>query len=683
MADGPTNERQAVPISSEQRLESWKEIAGYLKRDIRTVQRWEKREGLPVHRHLHDKLGTVYAFGTELDQWWRARGVSVDPQPDPDNGELAANMPVSKWRWAGWAALGAVGVTAILAVARWTLGENSQPQPTFARVATVEGTFSRSSPNGKWLTYFDSNTRALMLKDRYSPQVRTLFDGRARGPVAWSKDSQRIAFLVEQSSSGGILFELRAQDITSSEQQVFWRGIAAHLAEPQDWVDDHTLLCRVRSPGNQWHIAVLRQGKAEPEIIATVSREVGILQASPNGKFVAYAALRDNNRDVFLRRLTPQSPEIRISDSPARESSPLWTPDGKFLIFLRQRGTVAGLWAARISPETGGKTEEVFLRAMPDSRNQLVSIDHQGEILFSHRTRNSRVFLVDVEPETGQVMGPPRSSFDDDSVDPVWAHRNGLGYLRKLPDSTSVFALRNVLAGNEREYLMPPAYDVYFLAHIRNENEFTFYGRDPQGKRGFFEYDAQSDKISEFFLTEDEVRPPARLSPDGSEFLYSVAPLADGRHPIRILNRRTGQLQTKVLGGTRPFAKWSPGGASIAYTDRNCLYVIPRAAGEPRLVACAEPSLVPSFAMQAVGGLAWSPDGRKLAWIVNNAAQRRIDLWVVDVATGKQSELPGERDYGAWPADPSWLKNPGKIAFRMEYKPNHEIWALQNILPIG
>jgi TolB-like protein/Flp pilus assembly protein TadD len=52
------------------RLDSWKEIAVYLGRDVRTVQRWEKKEGLPVHRHLHEKLGTVYAYKSELDAWW-------------------------------------------------------------------------------------------------------------------------------------------------------------------------------------------------------------------------------------------------------------------------------------------------------------------------------------------------------------------------------------------------------------------------------------------------------------------------------------------------------------------------------------------------------------------------------------------------------------------------------------
>ena len=62
-----------VPAQPADRLESWKDIAAYLRRDVSTVQRWEKREGMPVHRHLHDKQGSVYAFRSELDGWWRGR----------------------------------------------------------------------------------------------------------------------------------------------------------------------------------------------------------------------------------------------------------------------------------------------------------------------------------------------------------------------------------------------------------------------------------------------------------------------------------------------------------------------------------------------------------------------------------------------------------------------------------
>jgi len=57
-------------LSASAPLDSWKEIASYLKRDERTVRRWEK-EGLPIHRHMHKKRATVYAYKSEIDIWWR------------------------------------------------------------------------------------------------------------------------------------------------------------------------------------------------------------------------------------------------------------------------------------------------------------------------------------------------------------------------------------------------------------------------------------------------------------------------------------------------------------------------------------------------------------------------------------------------------------------------------------
>ena len=63
-----------------ERLESWKEIATYLKRSVRTVHRWEKEEGLPVHRQLHRDLGSVFAYKRELDAWSCARSVHAGPR---------------------------------------------------------------------------------------------------------------------------------------------------------------------------------------------------------------------------------------------------------------------------------------------------------------------------------------------------------------------------------------------------------------------------------------------------------------------------------------------------------------------------------------------------------------------------------------------------------------------------
>jgi TolB-like protein/tetratricopeptide (TPR) repeat protein len=69
-----------MPATGE-RLDSWKEIAAHFNRDVTTVRRWERREGLPVHRHPHQSRSSVYAYRTELDAWWRDRSASGEKEP--------------------------------------------------------------------------------------------------------------------------------------------------------------------------------------------------------------------------------------------------------------------------------------------------------------------------------------------------------------------------------------------------------------------------------------------------------------------------------------------------------------------------------------------------------------------------------------------------------------------------
>src|SRR5258708_30336612 len=64
------------------KLDSWGEIASYLGREVRTVQRWENTESLPVHRHEHKKKSTVYAYTGELDPWIKNPPPKNDPHAD-------------------------------------------------------------------------------------------------------------------------------------------------------------------------------------------------------------------------------------------------------------------------------------------------------------------------------------------------------------------------------------------------------------------------------------------------------------------------------------------------------------------------------------------------------------------------------------------------------------------------
>jgi Tol biopolymer transport system component len=83
----------------EDRLDSWKEIAAYLGRGIRTVQRWEREEGLPVHRLVHEKRGSVYARKEELAAWWESRRLTLAAPPTRDAYEAPAAPRLERVTW--------------------------------------------------------------------------------------------------------------------------------------------------------------------------------------------------------------------------------------------------------------------------------------------------------------------------------------------------------------------------------------------------------------------------------------------------------------------------------------------------------------------------------------------------------------------------------------------------------
>jgi hypothetical protein len=80
-----TTVARSVLDSNSNRLNSWKEIALYLDREVRTAQRWEKHEGLRVHRHFHAKASSVYAFKHEINAWLHSRRRSAsEPAPEKE-----------------------------------------------------------------------------------------------------------------------------------------------------------------------------------------------------------------------------------------------------------------------------------------------------------------------------------------------------------------------------------------------------------------------------------------------------------------------------------------------------------------------------------------------------------------------------------------------------------------------
>ena len=99
MAEDLSSHQKQAESPRGQRLETWGEIASYLGREIRTVQRWEKSMGLPVHRlgGASDK-SRVFAFRSELDTWWKDHETRANAADSESAASLVAVAPATPHR---------------------------------------------------------------------------------------------------------------------------------------------------------------------------------------------------------------------------------------------------------------------------------------------------------------------------------------------------------------------------------------------------------------------------------------------------------------------------------------------------------------------------------------------------------------------------------------------------------
>src|SRR4029453_15931810 len=78
-----------------ERLDSWKEIARYLNRSVRTLYRWEKEECLPVHRHQHRELGSGCGYTAEVDAVLNTRRPAADRPTEDHQTAAPRRLPLA------------------------------------------------------------------------------------------------------------------------------------------------------------------------------------------------------------------------------------------------------------------------------------------------------------------------------------------------------------------------------------------------------------------------------------------------------------------------------------------------------------------------------------------------------------------------------------------------------------
>ncbi|HVO23939.1 MAG TPA: DNA-binding protein [Candidatus Margulisiibacteriota bacterium] len=553
------------------RLDSWKKIASYLKRDVSTVQRWERREAMPVHRHLHDKRGSVFAFRPELDLWWESRRVRLAADGAADGG--AKSDPAARPRWRMIAGVAAVAaVIATLGAVAW-LGSRVD---YFWRSPLADARFIRLT---------DLRTAQAASISRDGKLVAVLAD--RDGPIdIWLADVDGGSY---RNLTHGALSELNV--VNPAIRALSFSADGSFL----------TVWTR-RSDGSQTgdvNVLALPIGGGE---LRTYLPGSGEFAWSRDGKRLVYHTTAPGD-PLFVRDVAPGGGRVdhRIYVAPAGVHChfPLWSPDDDYIYFVRGvPGDGWDIW--RIQPSGSGlerittQNTRIAYPVMLDRRTILyLATDEAGD--------GPWLYAVDVERRS-----PRRISSGLESYTSLAASADGK---RLIATITNLHAsLWRISVSKDRSVAAQstlPAIVVGDGVKPRLGGDTTFYIASRAGRQGIWKL-THGDTRELWLSAHGLITSGPAVAPDGRRVAVTVSDA--GRTRLYVIDNDTGHADVVtselVLRGN---LAWTPDGqALIAAVVRD---------GEPRLtrIALNGDSPLPLVSEYSVDPV-WSPDGRFLVF---------------------------------------------------------------------
>jgi Tol biopolymer transport system component len=626
------------------RLESWKEIAGYLRRDVTTVQRWERREGMPVHRHHHDKAGSVYAFRAELDAWVRSRrgGPPEDPAPGasdftpagPDTAGTPAAGSRGRRRLLPVALIVAVLVTAL---ALWYSRRREQSPPetllTDARFLPLtnfggneqaaaisrDGRFvaflsNREGAMDVWVTQIGTgrfyNLTKNSARELLNPSVRTL---------GFSPDGTQVTFWARTTDGAGqAVINIWGIPVLGGSATPYLEGVAEF-----DWSADGSRLV-YHTPGPGDPMFVRDSGQDARKIFSAPPGLHGHFPVwSPDQRFIYFVqgSLPDH-MDIWRIAPTGGNPE-RITHHEARVSHPVFV-DAHTLAYLSSDTDDSGQWLHTLDLERReprrvgfGLERYTSISASADGRRLVATVAGARSALWRltiSGTPGASSALRPVSLTTGSGSSP----------------RLGPGYLLYVSskgESDSIWKLEadkatEVWTGQESRIIGAPAI-------ARDGGRIAFSVRQ-KGQTSLFvaNADGTSARIVTSTLT---LQGTPAWSPDGQSI--TVSAVVDGA-PRLFAVTVDGRSSAPLVKEHAVDPAWSPDGEIAVYSGADVGTTFPVKA----ITRAGTPSPLPGLTLsRGSRRLAFMPEGRSLVFLRGDIGHK--NLWSIDLRSGAERQL--------------------------------------------
>ncbi len=559
------------------------------------------------------------------------------------------------------------------------------------------------SPDGRYFSFM-SRDGNLAVRDLTTGGARDVTnDGNSRktGPKRfcaasiWSPDSKQIAYLWNNEGYN----ELRIIGLDGTEPRVLYRSEDPALGIwPWDWSQDGKLIL-----GSARGESDLSAG-GDIVLVSVADGSVRILKSpeehewlapkmrlSPDGRYVAYARSLEKNEvpNVFLLATDGSGQEVKLAGHmDARGHCPVWTPDGKGIVFRCTRGPVGNtsLWLTRMA--NGKQMGEPQLVMEFVGYVQPLGFTREGSLYYGiNSALRGHVCIASVNMETGEVESQPtRIRCDGRNWNPAWspdgkslAYRSQRYSPKKGPGSTLV--IRSMETGEEREIRIDA-----FLAPVIPHRWSPDGGSILCGNwSNRFLLDVQTGDVAAMKLHPEMTVLCPEWSQDGKTLFYSF------RHPDKELeffsigahDLETGREWELYTGGSGwSLLAVSPDGQELAFSDEGyrALKVIPTAGGEAREILSLHNEAGKPH--EHVSPVAWTRDGRYLLFVKDKHSSdgsptELQELWRISTEDGKAQKL---LELKSGPRSLSLHPDGQRIAYA-EMEPDYrELWVMENLL---
>jgi Tol biopolymer transport system component len=577
----------------------------------------------------------------------------------------------------------------VVAKARAALGLRAQSGsgtasgPSMRRVWAGAGAsrYGAVSLDGRFIAHVDPDTGDLAVRDVEAGTNRRI---TLNGNESWNEFAESHAFSPDGSQiayawySTRRRYELRIVDAGATSvpaprtlidrPDIDWIAVT-------DWSrDGKWLAAKYSTHGGGVRLARISVADGSVEdlrapIVAGPTRIV----FSPDGRFVAYDMLRDNdadNRDIVVRSLTANT-EWYVATAPGYDELVGWGPDGTTLAFASDRSGTHALWVVAVSE---GKPIGAPRQAHGNVGDGTLGITSKGALFVGVVSAALDINVVAVDTATGKRLGEPSRPVPSrigPGRGPVWSPDGSqlmftlLGQ-RRLQGRT--LAVRDMRTGHVRE-LQTSLRNLNFPRWSPEGRSVVVQGAHQDGRTGIFRIAVETGEVT-----------PVALEADGAQYAWpSWSP--DGQRVYFL--RDTGGLTPFTIerdlttGREREFADVraglaSPDGrfllASPFSGDRiSELRLVPTAGGQSRVVYSV-----------SEGGLPWAnwtPDSKHI--LVRHTGKDRDDVLLIPIDGGapKKLDLPGAQ-WGWMSMHPD-----GKRIAYLAGKQEEEVWVIENVLP--